>query len=385
MDGDVLRRVVELALEAADAERATERVLSGRALVAPLRVLAVGKAARGMARAAQRALGDPPTLVIAPEGTAPLPHATTLTAAHPLPDARSVAAADAALAFVAEPCATLVVLLSGGGSSLMERPLPGVELEDLRRVSALLEKRGADIGRWNAVRGALSAVKHGRLLAAARAERVVNVVISDVPGQPPSVVASGPTSPAPPIDPQHIAALLGRPLDVSPAQVTAPETWVAASAESVRDAVAASLLSERRLPSVHVHRPVITGAAHVAARQLAALFEATPEAALVAAGEVTVDVRGDGCGGPASTLALHLLRDTPHRALALGTDGIDGSSRAAGAVVTDDVRERAASLGLDPGAFLARDDAATFFAQTGGAIVTGPTGTNTAELYVLSR
>lgn len=116
---------------------------------------------------------------------------------------------------------------------------------------------------------------------------------------------------------------------------------------------------------------------------LLAALAASGATALVAGGEVTVQVRGDGVGGPASELMLAVLARSTASGVALGTDGIDGSSRIAGAKVTAVVRSRAAALGLDAEAALARNDAATFFERAGGAIVTGPTGTNTAELYLL--
>ncbi len=389
---------------------------------ARLAVLAVGKAAAPMARALEQVAGEriAAALAIVPDG-----HALALEcfdvceAAHPVPDDRSARAARRARQFVAalEPSDVLVVLLSGGTSSLLSCPAPGLELEDLARTTALLLEGAAAIDELNAVRKHLSAVAGGRLALCAAAGRIEVLVISDVPGDRVDTIGSGPFAGDPTTYADALAAVDARGVRSRlPCRVRAHleagargERGETPSADEprlqrVRHSLVAcnatALEAARGAARELGLRPIrvtggLSGEARVAGRRLAALCDAvTAEVPvlLLAGGETVVRVRGSGRGGRNQELALAAALALDGRdgvaLLAAGTDGTDGPTDAAGAFADGGTLARGRALGLDARAALDDNDAYGFFSAEGGILRTGPTRTNVMDLvfvYVAPR
>ncbi len=382
-----------------------------------LRVLAVGKAAAAMAQALESEAGDwiESGLAITKEGHGvALEHVTLREAAHPVPDARSEAAAREALALVEEtgPEEVLVVLLSGGASSLLSCPAPGLTLADIARTTAVLLDAGVDIDALNAVRKHLSAVSGGRLARRARAHRIEVLAISDVAGDRLDVLGSGLFAPDPTsyADALHAFDRAGPQLRL-PARVLA---HLAAGARGeteetpkprdpvfarVRTTVLANNATALRAAGAAAAQggwcPVILeealgGEARTVGRRLGALAVAVASArpiCLIAGGESTVRVRGAGKGGRSQEIALaaslDLLGHEWSGILAAGTDGTDGPTDAAVAYADGDTVERGRERGVDAGAALVANDSYAFFAAEGGLFRTGPTLTNVRDVALI--
>jgi hydroxypyruvate reductase len=387
-------------------------------------LIAAGKAASVMARAAEDVLRDVPFdgLAIDTSDAVPLRRFRRRVAGHPVPDERGLAAAAEveAMARGLGPRDRLVVLLSGGASALLPAPVPGVSLADKAATTRLLLRAGATIGELNAVRKHLSRLKGGGLARAASSGTVVCLVLSDVVGDDLSTIASGPTVPDPTTHAEARSVLLSRGiLEEVPAAVrrhfeegaegSRPETPKPGDPAfrrvhttivgSNRITVTAAAGEARRLglrPLVLTTR--LEGEAREAARVLVAVLRecvetgrpGAPPLCLLAGGETTVTVRGDGRGGRNQEIAVasaEALAAFPCPAVvaSLATDGIDGASDAAGGLVDDRSLDRARRLALaPPAAFLATNDSTSFLAPLGDLILTGPTGTNVVDLTVLA-
>jgi len=371
-------------------------------------LIALGKAAPDLAATfLARSQRPPDTLfVLAPEGV-PVPDAVapaTRTARHPLPDERGVAATAELRALLAalDPQDGVVVLLSGGSSALLAEPLPGVALERVVAVTRALLEGGATIGELNAVRKHLLAAVGGRLAAGCRAP-LLTLALSDVPGDDLATIASGPTVGDPTTLADAVAVLRRHGLEADFADLVASWGNAAESPKpgdprlerattrllgSSREALEAAAGVARDAGFVpRVVTRTLRGEAREIGRTLAALARAAgvgEGVALLFAGETTVTVTGQGRGGrnleAALAAALGLEGVSDRCVLAAGTDGVDGSSPAAGAVVDGDTAARGRLLNRDPDAALADNDAWGFFAGLPEAIVTGPTGTNVADL-----
>jgi hydroxypyruvate reductase len=425
-DLDALHRA---ALAAADPARAVDRALrvEAAALGTPSRALslapgdrvwlvAFGKAAPGMARTALRLVG--PRLaggvVAHPHGAAgdePWPAGVrAFEASHPLPDEGSLAAGEAALELLGgvAPGDVVLALVSGGGSALCEALVPGVTLEEHRRSTEELMHAGADIVELNLVRRALSRFKAGGLARAAGRARVVTLLLSDVVGDRLESIASGPTIETPARPDQGLAALERRGLAsrhpavaralAQPAPVASSERGeriveVIASNRSAAEAVCAEARARGYQALLLTDR--LQGEAREVGRLVGGLARGVVESALplappcciVLGGETTVTVRGSGSGGRNLELALGAALALDGCAgvavLSFATDGMDGSSGAAGAIATGDTVARARALGLSPHAALATSDTAPFFRALGDLRVTGPSGTNVNDLVVI--
>jgi glycerate-2-kinase len=328
---------------------------------------------------------------------------------HPVPDQRSEAAAREAIALVegAAPGELLVVLLSGGASALLSCPLPGLSREDLIATTELLLASGVEIEELNSIRKHLTEISGGRLARRAASRRIEVLAISDVPGDAIETIASGPCAgdPSSCADALRILDRRGLRGRVSPRVVAHLESG---SAESVkpgdsclrgvsstilarnRDALAGAreAAAERGLRAVTV-TDALSGEAREAGRRLAVLarsLRCEDPLLLLAGGETTVTLRGAGKGGRNQELALAAaceLQGTSGIALlAVGTDGTDGPTDAAGAFADAGTVERGRSLGLDAGNALNRNDSYPFFSAEGGLLVTGPTRTNVMDLVL---
>lgn len=374
-------------------------------------VAALGKAAPGLAAGWMEALPGwaSEVLVLAPHGV-PVPselaaQATVLRGAHPTPDAAGEAAARRLLgvaAFLGRQD-LLVVLLSGGASALLAAPVEGVDLGTVRRATRSLLAAGAPIGELNTVRRQLLAAAGGGLARAAAPAQVVTLVLSDVIGDPLADIASGPTvtSPTGPRDalavlerrglaaelPEVVALLVQQATSPIPAPVPGRVDLLATNRTAV-DA-AAGTLRGAGYGTVTLSRPLL-GEAAPRGRQLGALASALCPGqpfALVAGGETTVTVRGEGRGGRCQELALAAALEvegsTRSVLLAAGTDGVDGATPNAGGLVDGTTTTRLRAQGVDPVAALAANDSGSALAAVGDALVTGPTGTNVADVVVL--
>jgi len=422
-----LEDIFRAALAAADPARAVRRHAAEvratyereghRRLV----VAGFGKAAFVMARALREEWPDPVAAgaVVTKYGHADpavrLPGIAVREAGHPVPDAPGVAATEEILRLADGEERTLFVnLVSGGGSALFVAPVAGVTLAEKQAVTGLLLRAGAEIHELNAVRKHLSRVKGGRWAARLHPARVFSLILSDVIGDRLDVIASGPTAPDPTTFDDAWAVLERRGLlGETPAAVRdvldrgrrgeAPET--PKPGDPVFDRVENRIIGSNRLALDAARRRAealgyetriltaeLTGEAAEVGRDLAAMArkvrrEAGRPYCLLVGGETTVTVRGPGLGGRNLELALAFAAEIAGEAgiamLSAGTDGTDGPTDAAGAVVNGETAIRARERGWAPETYLAHNDSYRFFERTGDLFITGPTGTNVMDVQAV--
>jgi hydroxypyruvate reductase len=378
-------------------------------------VVGAGKASAAMARALEGHWPGPLAgLVVTRYGHAvPCDRIEIVEAAHPVPDEKGRQAAGRILAMVRGLTDNdlVIALISGGGSALLSLPAPGLTLEDKQEVNRALLRSGAHIGEMNCVRKHLSAIKGGRLAAAAHPAPTVALVISDVPADDPSVIASGPTVPDPTTfadalavlakygiaEPARVLRHLERAADETPkpgdprlaqAQtdiIATPQNSLEAAAEVARRAEVAPLILGNAIEgeALEVGR-VMAGIA----RQVALYGQpAAPPVVLLSGGETTVTVRGNGRGGRTVEFLLSLATELDGVpgvfALAADTDGIDGAEEVAGAIITPDTLMRADRLGIRAKQRLADNDGHSFFQALGDQVITGPTLTNVNDFRAI--
>jgi len=425
----------ERAVDAADPKEAVSRFieledgvirLSDGSLIGPVKrvfVVGAGKAAGKMAEALWELFGEKISagIVNVPAGTEKMVKTGRIRAnpaGHPIPDEGTLRGTEEMLDMLssAEEGDLVVCVISGGGSALLERPLPGISLSDLIELNRILLRSGANIHEINSVRKHVSMVKGGRLAAATRA-RVLSLIISDVIGDPLDTIASGPTAPDTTTFLHALRVLKKYDLveDVPPSVLRAlregsegrlPETpkpgdevfsrvrnvIVASNSQSVR--AAASYLEEEGLSVINLGSFVEGEARHVGV-VLAGIGQgilhqsrpAPPPAAVVCGGETTVHVTGGGLGGRNQELVLGAVEKISGEEgiciLSLGTDGIDGVTDAAGALADGHTYDRAMERGMDPSDYLKDNDSYNFFKELGDLIFTGPTLTNVMDVMVV--
>lgn len=390
---DHLRRIFGAAIAACDPARVLPAHLPepppGRTLL-----LAVGKAAAAMAAAAEARWPAPLSgLVVVPHGSGarPVARLERIEAAHPVPDEASLAAAGRllALARTAGPEDLVLVLLSGGASALACLPGEGLSLAEKSRLTEALLRSGAPIGQINCVRRHLSRIKGGRLALAAAPARLVTLAVSDVVGDPPEDIGSGPTAPDPTTvsDAREVLRRYGLACAAgwseSAKEVPGDYQVVAAG----RHAMAAAAAEARRIG----YRPMLLGetvgeAGEAGADHAARALVAPPATALISGGEVlvTLDGAAASAGGPnqeyALAAAIRLAGSAGISGLACDSDGIDGKGIAAGAFFDGGTTARAAE---DAEEALRRHRSGPFFAALGDLHITGPTGTNVNDLRII--
>lgn len=411
---DLLAAMFDAAVKAAQPEHCIARFLppapSGRTLV-----LGAGKASAAMAQALEKSWPGPlEGLVVTRYGYAvPCERIEIIEAAHPVPDQAGREAARRMMALTHGLTADdlVICLISGGGSSLLPMPGEGVTLEDKQAINRALLKSGATISEMNCVRRHLSGIKGGRLAAACHPARVVNLLISDVPGDQPADVASGPTV----ADPTTCADALDI---VRRYEISLPD-----AARRLLESGAGETIKpgDPRLKGVETHmiatpQMALTAAADVAqaaglstlilgdsiegeAREVGKVMAgialqsrhhgqpARPPCVLLSGGETTVTVRGQGRGGRNVEFLLSLalaLNDTDGiHAVAGDTDGVDGLEEIAGAFMTPDTLARARARGMRPRDYLDNNDGHGFFEALGDSLVTGPTLTNVNDFRAI--
>ncbi len=425
--GPELFELFRVALAAVDPERlvadAVERTpggarIAGRPAGSRIALFAAGKAAAPMARAARARLGPllRRGLVVTADGCElPVPGIPVRTAGHPIPDARSQAAAEAAveLAESLAPGESLLALLSGGASALLGAPVPGLDLADVVRTSRALYRAGVDIEALNTVRKHLCAAAGGRLARAARGAPIHLLALSDVPGDRLDLLASGPFHPDPSTCSDALAVIreAGVEAEVGPRVIACLEAGRRGEREETPKpgdpcfarlsarvlagtghALAAAEKAAREAGMAPVRLThELRGEARRVGDRLAALALSIRRGGaprlLTAGGETTVTVRGPGVGGRNQELALAAALRLAGRegveVLAAGTDGIDGPTPAAGAQVDGETVPRARALGLRPEEALEANDSHPLLAAAGALVVTGPTRTNVRDVVLV--
>ena len=389
----------------------------------PIYAVAIGKAALPMSHALEQSLGQ---FLAAGVLVGPSPNLTQAewlsrsrwnwyVGGHPLPSRESLAAAAHAVGLLQKADkerALILFLISGGGSAMMEWPATGnIALADLQEANRVLINCGASISEINSVRRAFSGVKGGKLAARAPHCEQITLIVSDVPSGEEYNVASGATiNPAPnalkPSEviarydlraqlPANIIEAIERPREFPAESNSSREHFVILSNE---DALLAAALSAQKrrykfaITNEISDQPVAEGCSQLISRldQLHSKERNAEPVCLISGGEFACPVNGDGVGGRNLETALRLAilqaeSNDQFLALCCGTDGIDGNSPAAGAIIDSTTIKRARSAGLDAEDFLRRSDAFSFFDQLGDLIVTGPTGTNVRDLRILLR
>jgi glycerate 2-kinase len=432
-----LLRIYAAAVSAVDARRLMARALGGELAGAAeipaileqasaVRLLAVGKAAAGMATEAQQLVGgklrDALAIVAGGASGDLAKNLCVMSGSHPLPDASSEAAGRAAIEFVARarPGDLLLFALSGGASALMAVPAGNVTLADKSAVTAALMRSGASIRELNTLRKHLSQIKGGGLLRALKpGVRVLSLILSDVPGNDPATIGSGPTVADPSTYSDAVATLKRRSL------------W-GRCPETIRDHLERGFAGELE-ETLKSGNPVLSAVNNIIVGDNQTALEASAQAAsslgyeiefwhglageaddvgralarhlstvgrprlcIIAGGEPVVTVRGGGQGGRAQQLALAMAAETERLhadsasdahhftidALVAGTDGVDGPTDAAGAIIGPATCLRAAEAGLNPRRSLDRNDAYNFFKALGDLVMTGPTGTNAGDIFI---
>ena len=410
----LLRQMFDAAVARAMPERCVPPFLpkppSGRTIV-----LGAGKAAATMARTVEdHWSGDLTGLVVTRYGhRVPCKHIEVVEAAHPVPDVAGHEAAERILKMAQGLTAEDLVLclISGGGSALLSLPAPGLTLQDKQAINRALLKSGANIAEMNCVRKHLSAIKGGRLAAACYPAKVVTLTISDVPGDDPAVIASGPTVPdrttfadarailekygikEPVAAVEHLRAAKDetpKPGDPRLAKIethliAAPQESLVAAAEVAQAAGVTAVILGDSLEGES--RDVALVHAGIASQVARHGQPARTPCVLLSGGETTVTVRGKGRGGRNAEFLLALtvaLNGHPNiYALAGDTDGVDGTEDNAGALVSPDTLARAAKRGLDAKSYLADNDGYSFFSALGDLVVTGPTLTNVNDFRAI--
>ena len=417
--GAAVRRAVRLE----DAHLSVCDTVIDLSIQQPIYAIAIGKAAFAMASALDEILAGKLMAGVlssnASRGTAALPRWQVFQGGHPEPDEQSALAALACgdlLKRADKERALLIFLVSGGGSAMIEWPInEEITLADLRMANRTLINCGASIGEINAVRRAFSAVKGGRLAARAPHCDQITLIVSDVPPGEERSVASGPTlaprNDAP--DAREVIAKYNlraqlpetilRAIDTEPAvsdpidSASRREHFVVLENQTALEAAAEAALQCGFVTEIAgdiSDQPIADGCSALLQR-LGQLREGaraesnTNAVCLISGGEFACPVRGDGLGGRNLETALRLAMSAgssnsePFVALCAGTDGIDGNSPAAGAIVDSTTIERARAIGLDPQDSLNRSDAYSFFVALGDVIATGPTGTNVRDMRII--
>lgn len=407
-----LRRLFDRAVEVADPMRSLKNFLperpKGRVIV-----IGAGKASARMAEAVEAVWGPCEGIVITRYGYArPCRGIEIVEAAHPVPDEAGLQATARMLSLLetAGEGDFVLALISGGASALLVKPVAGVSLAEKQAVNQALLASGAPIDRMNTVRKHLSRVKGGQLAAAAWPAELLALIISDVPGDDPAFIGSGPTVGDPSTPDDALAVIHRWKVAVPPSvrgalshgsgvvqpddpRLTRTQNIIYAAPRQSLEA-AAALASEAGC-DVRLLGDALEGEAReVAAAQAgealalhARIKAGDPPIVLLSGGELTVTRQGDGVGGPNAEfcLALALALDGAKgiHALACDTDGVDGAAEVAGALCHPDVLKVAAERGIDPHLSLRRNDAHSFFAAVGTQVVTGPTLTNVNDFRAI--
>ncbi len=406
----LLRQAFAAAIEAARPEQVLPPALAGLAPLPSGReiVLGLGKAGADMARVAEQCLDRPlQGLVVVPDGhEADTEQIEVITAAHPVPDERSVLAARRLLAEAArlEEGDRVILLVSGGGSALCCLPAGPLDLAGKQALSHQLLQSGAPIQEMNLVRRHLSGFKGGRLALAAAPASLCGFAISDVPGDDIAAIASGPASGVEDAPGAALAVLDRYGIEVSadlrawlldpraappgtghPGLARADMQLVATPLRSLQ--AAAALLQKAGWQTEILGDDFQDSAAQLARSMGKQIADVAPGTALISGGECSVQVTGSGSGGRNAEFVHEMvMHRVPGVWVAAGdSDGIDGAAPIAGALAGPDSFDRAVALGCDPAGLLANNDSHSFFGLLGDQIITGPTRTNVNDIRIVLK
>lgn len=378
-------------------------------------VIGAGKASAAMARVVEQHLDGPVSgCVVTRYGHAvPCEHITIIEAAHPVPDKAGQNAARQIFDLVKDLTADdlVIALISGGGSALLPMPAPGLTLADKQHINKALLRSGATISQMNIVRRHLSAIKGGHLAAACYPAKVVNLIISDVPGDHPADVASGPTVPDATTCADALAILTrynvqipdaarqllttGASETIKPDDPRVAQVHTTVIASSQHALMAAADVAKKAGITPVILGDAIEGEAREVATVMAAIANqvrrhgqpAHPPCVLLSGGETTVTIKGSGRGGRnvefLLSLALALQGADNIYAVAGDTDGVDGQEEIAGAFIYPDTLERARALGLNAREDLDNNNAHEFFERLNANLITGPTLTNVNDFRAI--
>lgn len=423
--GDAVARILAAAIQAVDPGNSVQRYIQriGNALqigeqsyrldnFRQIRILGIGKAAEGMAVALSALLAGFSYQGLLVPKHAPsqnLPGFVALPGGHPVPDEQSLIAGERALQLVSDLSEDdlLICLVSGGGSALMAAPLPGITLADMQALTSLMLQCGARIDEINTLRRHIDLLKGGGLARLTAPARIVSLILSDVVNNPLEAIASGPTAPDPSslddvqgiLDKYAIRKQVPRSILVALESAAESPKPGALLFESVQNLVIGSNVQAVQAAVQQAQQEGFSarslgchwqGEARQVGQTLSQMLKNTPDArpfCLVAGGETTVTLRGNGRGGRNQELALGSVTDLaglPNvMVVALATDGEDGPTDAAGAAVTGDTFRRGHEIGLQPAAYLDNNDAYTYFNDLADLLKPGPTGTNVNDLTLM--
>jgi glycerate 2-kinase len=404
-----LGRILGAALEAVEPGKSVRQFLGSATLPSHKRVflLGIGKAAEPMSLSASEFFGSFAEALIITKRASSRPQGKIriMESGHPVPDERSLAAGEAALDFVSRlrEDDLLVCLISGGGSALLTAPHAGISLEDLQELTSSLLACGATIDEINTLRRQLDRVKGGGIARATKA-RVVSLILSDVIGDHLEAIASGPTAPNPTTGADAIAILEKyriKPSTGLHSLLSTQPIFDESIFDKVQNVIIGNNLSaaqaaqgQAEIEGFHseIISTTIQGEAAEAGAQLAKRLKAEREKkgrpfCLIGGGETTVTIKGNGRGGRNQELALAAVEALAGLQdillVSLATDGDDGPTDAAGAVVNGETRQRAERLGMSAADHLSRNDAYPFFESLGDLLKPGYTGTNVNDLIFL--
>lgn len=404
------KTIISRSIAAVLPDEAVRRALDGRSFARPVTLVAIGKAAWRMAKAAHDALvGNVARGVVITKyghSEGPIGNLEIVEAGHPVPDENGVAAARRALELVSGLTAqdTVLFLVSGGGSALFELPAPGASLEDIADITRQLLACGAQIGEINTLRKRFSAVKGGRFGLACRPAKVLSIVLSDVLGDSLDAIASGPAAPdgttcadaAQIVEKYHLQIpenLLPLLKAETPKALEHVESVIAGSVSELCAAAA------RAAQALGYQPLILTTTLSCEAREAGELLAAMADVlrrknlgallpcAVIMGGETVVHLKGSGKGGRNQEIALAAakgidgLKDVC--VFSLGSDGTDGPTDAAGGIVTGETAGKAREMGLSIDAALQHNDAYPLLKALDSLIMTGPTGTNVNDVSVL--
>ena len=410
----ILQKMFSKALEVADPKICVPPVLPPPPLGKTI-FLGAGKAAASMARAVEQNWdGQLSGIAVTREGYGvPCKRIEVIEASHPIPDVRSHRASKKILelAHTLRPTDLCIAAISGGASSLLSAPIPGLKFGDKQEINRLLLKSGASISEINTVRKHLSRIKGGRLAEAIFPAHLSTILISDVPGDDPATIGSGPTVPDNTTSADALAVLkkfnINQPSMVykklANSESETPKegskffenTKVVTACIPMHGLESAANFAHSVGLKAHIISDRLQGDSKIVAKSHAKLAlntmigngPVTPPCVLLSGGETTVAIKGDGRGGPnteyALALAIELKGNKNVYGIACDTDGIDGSENNAGAIITPEFWSRAQRLGLTPNNYLENNDSFSFFEKIDSLIFTGPTFTNINDFRAL--
>ena len=404
------KTIISRSIAAVLPDEAVRRALDGRSFARPVTLVAIGKAAWRMAKAAHDALvGNVARGVVITKyghSEGPIGNLEIVEAGHPVPDENGVAAARRALELVSGLTAqdTVLFLVSGGGSALFELPAPGASLEDIADITRQLLACGAQIGEINTLRKRFSAVKGGRFGLACRPAKVLSIVLSDVLGDSLDAIASGPAAPDQTTCADAVQIVEKYHLQIPENLLPLLKAETPKALEHVESVIAGSVselcaAAARAAQALGYQPLILTTTLSCEAREAGELLAAMADVlrrknlgallpcAVIMGGETVVHLKGSGKGGRNQEIALAAakgidgLKDVC--VFSLGSDGTDGPTDAAGGIVTGETAGKAREMGLSIDAALQHNDAYPLLKALDSLIMTGPTGTNVNDVSVL--